>query len=97
MIDENGTVPHGNGNGRLRKGQAVAITRGALTGMTGILDRFKDGQRCLIRLDVVQRGVLLIIDAAAVGERPAVPGTSSHHAASPRRQSDRDDLDCIKL
>lgn len=97
MIDDNGSVRHSNGNGRIRVGQSVALTRGALAGMTGVLERFGDGQRCLIRLDIVERGVLLIIDAAAVRQRPEALVTGSNPEASQSRQPDREDRDCVEV
>jgi hypothetical protein len=56
----------GEHNGRLRVGQAVALQFHALTGLTGVVEGLRDGHRCLVRMDTVQRGVLLVVDARAV-------------------------------
>jgi hypothetical protein len=55
----------------LEVGRAVELQRGKLTGMSGVLLGFRGERRCLIELDDVPRGVLLIIDAAAVKARLA--------------------------
>jgi hypothetical protein len=68
MIDDAGSVPGGNHNGRLRRGQTVELTRGILTGLTGVLESFRDPNRCLLRLNVAENGVLLCINAEAVRE-----------------------------
>lgn len=63
------------GSARLRHGlevgRAVELQRGKLSGMSGVLIGFRGDHGCLIELDHVPRGVLLIIDAAAVKARPA--------------------------
>jgi len=50
----------------LHVGQAVEVRRGTLAGMSGVLIGFKRDHNCMIELDVAQRGVVLIIAAAAV-------------------------------
>ena len=57
------------GAGRLDAGQAVVLCRGALAGLTGVLMRTTADRKCLIRLDDVPQGVLVMIDAAAVVKR----------------------------
>jgi hypothetical protein len=54
----------------LEVGRPVELKRGALAGMSGLLIGFRSERRCLIELDVAQRGVFLSIDCAAVKERP---------------------------
>ena len=55
-------------NGRLRVGQAVALTGGLLAGMTGVVRSFRDDGKCLLSLDGVQCGVLLLINTVDVME-----------------------------
>jgi hypothetical protein len=53
----------------LQAGQAVAVGRGVLKGMRGVLVGFSRDHNCLIELDVAQRGVLLVVPPAAVKAR----------------------------
>lgn len=53
----------------LEVGRSVELERGELTGMSGVLIGFRGEHRCLIELDDVPPGVVLIIDAAAVKAR----------------------------
>jgi hypothetical protein len=56
---------------RLLVGQPVEIRRGVLAGLRGVLMGFGRDQKCLIKLNVAEGGVVLLIDAAAVQERSA--------------------------
>jgi DNA-binding response OmpR family regulator len=51
-------------------GQAVELTRGYLAGLTGVVDHLRDDYKCLIRLNLVQSGVLVSINNDAVIARP---------------------------
>jgi hypothetical protein len=75
MINESNAMSHGDR--RLRVGCAVEVTSGVLGGIMGVLVGFSHGQSCLIRLSGVQRGVLLVIDAASLQERPPEPSVSA--------------------
>jgi hypothetical protein len=70
----------GNGNCRFRVGCAVQVVGGALDGMTGVLMRHRPGNNCVIRLDGIPPGVLVLIDAALLRERSLVPAA---HAVRP--------------
>ena len=50
----------------LRLEQAVEVNRCQLAGLTGVLIGFRGEHHCLIELNVVPRGVVLVIDALAV-------------------------------
>jgi hypothetical protein len=54
----------------LTVGQAVEVNRGSLAELTGVLIGFERGQNCIIQLHVAPEGVVLVIDAAAVQQRP---------------------------
>ena len=87
MIDESSAMSHGGR--RLRIGCAVEVMGGVLSGMTGVVVGFGRGNNCLIRLDGVECGVLLVIAAAALKERPAEPSVSAVNPATalaPRRR-----------
>jgi hypothetical protein len=62
----------GRGQG-LQVGQVVEVKRGALAGISGVLIGFSSDQNCLIELNIVQRGVALIIDRAAVRKTNSAP------------------------
>jgi hypothetical protein len=55
---------------RLQLDQRVRVNRGTLEGLSGVLVGIR-GDRCLIKLDAKPRGVVLLIDAAAVLPREA--------------------------
>ena len=61
----------------LHLGQAVAVKRGPLTGIRGVLLGLRGDGRWMIELDAVQGGVLLIIEPAAVKNRRKVPSKST--------------------
>ena len=46
---------------------------GALAGISGVLIGFSSDQNCLIELDIVQRGVVLVIGSAAVTAKKTTP------------------------
>jgi hypothetical protein len=75
MIDDAGFKPYGDT--RLDVGCAVELTSGVLGGMTGVLVGFSRGHNCLIRLDGVQRGVLVVIDAASLKQCPSEKSASA--------------------
>jgi hypothetical protein len=54
-------------------GQAVEVKRGMLAGISGVLIGFSSDQNCLIELDMVQRGVVLVINRAAVRATNTIP------------------------
>jgi hypothetical protein len=60
----------GRQRGGLQPGQAVEVSRGALTGLSGVLVRCTPGSRWIVRLDGLPGGIVLAIDAAALIERP---------------------------
>jgi len=65
------------GGQELQVGQAVEVQHGALAGISGVLIGFSSDQNCLIELNIVQRGVVLVIGRAAVTAMkttPAGPG-----------------------
>ena len=68
----------------LQVGQAVEVKRGALAGMSGVLIGFSRGHHCRIELDVVQRGVMLVIDRTAVRKRPLVQAKATAAQAGRR-------------
>lgn len=82
MSDDFGKQLPSHGNRWFSVGCAVEIASGALGGMTGVLVGFRRGRNCLIRLDGVEKGVLLEIDAAALEERP--PGLAANSAGPVR-------------
>lgn len=49
-----------------RPGDAVRVKRGALAGVTGIVQRVTDDKRCLITIDVEARGVSALIAASSL-------------------------------
>ena len=55
----------------LQVGKAVEVSRGALVGLSGVLVRCTGGSRWVVRLDGLDRGIVLAIDAAALIERRA--------------------------
>ena len=57
----------------LQAGQAVKVKRGRLAGMTGRVFGFSSDGGCMIALDVVEPGVVLIIEPAAVKKLRKVP------------------------
>jgi hypothetical protein len=62
----------------LQVGQAVEVERGALLGIGGALLGFSPEGNCRIKLDLVQSGVVLIINPAAVRPRPLIEATISN-------------------
>jgi len=56
----------------LRVGQKVEVRRGTLAGFSGVLIGFSPDRNCRIQLDTVERGVVLVIDPAAIRVRPLV-------------------------
>ena len=64
MIDD--AWPRRKGGRRFHVGCAVELTAGVLNGMTGVVVRFSRGHNCLIRLDGVENGVLLVINAGSL-------------------------------
>ena len=74
----NGPAPSAAGCGlRFVVGQAVEVKQGVLAGISGVLIGFSSEHHCLIELNIVQRGVVLVIDRAAVkatNATPAEPG-----------------------
>ena len=81
MSDGTGFKSGGNRNRRFQEGCAVQVIDGALDGMTGVLVRHRPTNNCLIRLDGIQRGVLVLIDAASLRESPLAAPVA--HAARP--------------
>jgi hypothetical protein len=69
MEDRTRTLPHRESKVQLRVGTPVEVTRGLLRGTSGVLTDFRDNDCCLIELNLVQAGVLLMIDRAAVEVR----------------------------
>jgi transcription antitermination factor NusG len=69
---------------RFQVGQRVEVNRGPLAGLSGVLIGLRSGHRCLIELDVTPRGVVLLIDSAAVTKRP----TANLAEFRPRRMPD---------
>ena len=66
----------GRRRGGLQAGQAVEVSRGTLAGLSGVLvSRAPDG-RWVVRLDGLQRGVLLVVDAVALKRRLGRTGQS---------------------
>jgi hypothetical protein len=56
-----------------QEGQAIEISRGALTGLTGCLVRRTVGSRWIVRLDGLPHGVVLEIDAMTMRKRCSEP------------------------
>jgi hypothetical protein len=83
MIDEAGFTLYRIRNPRLYVGCDVEVVRGTLAGMTGVLVGYSPGSNCLIRLDCVQRGVMAMIDAGSLLERPPVPVPAPPRPATP--------------
>jgi hypothetical protein len=69
MYEGHGAAERDNGGQPFHVGQAVALARGKLAGLTGIVERFGPNSRCLIRLDGFESSVFVRIDAALVQER----------------------------
>lgn len=63
----------GRGQG-LQVGQIVEVKHGALAGISGVLIGFSSDNNCLIELPIVQQGVVLVIDRAAVKAMNTTPG-----------------------
>jgi len=62
---------------QLQVGQVIEVQRGALAGISGVLIGFSSDHNCLIELPIVQQGVMLVIDRAAVkatNTTPSGPG-----------------------
>jgi hypothetical protein len=53
----------------LHLGQAVQVEHGLLKGIIGLLISFSANRNCRIELDTPTRGVVLVIDPAAVRPR----------------------------
>lgn len=81
MSDGTGFKLGGNRSCRFREGCAVQIIDGALDGMTGVFVRHRPTNNCLIRLDGIQRGVLVLIDAVSLRESSLAAPVA--HAARP--------------
>jgi hypothetical protein len=74
MTDRTRYIPRahsGRRRGALLVGQTVEVTRGLLAGASGVLTRITADRRCLVELHCQPRGVLILIDPAAVAQRPA--------------------------
>jgi hypothetical protein len=75
MTDRTLSIPPANAGrrrGGLQVGQSVEVTRGLLAGAGGVLLRITADSRCLIELHCEPRGVLILIDPAAVAQCPVV-------------------------
>ena len=75
--NESAQADAAGGGHRLQMGQVVEVRYSELAGISGMLVGFSSNQNCLIELDTVQRGVILVIDPAAVrvtNTTPARPG-----------------------
>jgi len=90
MIDQPNAAAGNNHGGRLRLGQTVELTRGVLAGMRGVLESFRPPRWCLLRLNVAEDGVLLLIDVGAVkeflGERATAAGPPAKDGDAPHDQ-----------
>jgi hypothetical protein len=89
MIDDTGSGEPDVGGRPFQVGQAVALARGKLAGLTGVVERCGPGTRCLIRLDVVESGVRVLIDASCVAEQPYETVTTDGEERSYRRRTQR--------
>jgi hypothetical protein len=69
MNEGNGSARRDNGGRRFQVGQAVALARGKLAGLTGIVERWGPDARCLIRLDGFGSAVFVRIDSSLVEKR----------------------------
>jgi transcriptional antiterminator RfaH len=54
---------------RLEAGTFVTIRTGPLAGMTGIVLRAASGYKFVVRVDLIQRGVSVVVDGATLGKR----------------------------
>jgi hypothetical protein len=81
-MKDRSTSRHGHG---LQVGQAVEVCGGSLIGLSGVLIDIVADRGCEIELDTVERGIVLIIDSAAV---KALPNSSLDQTTSPRPPSD---------
>jgi transcription antitermination factor NusG len=77
----NGIEPHPG----LEVGDRVRITAGAMTGMTGVLDRHKGGFRVVLRLEIIRRSVAVEVDLA---ELERVDPTPNRIAATSSQSDD---------
>lgn len=75
--------------GGLQVGQAVEVRSGVMAGLCGVLERFTRQSHCIVRLDGVERGVLLVVAAAALMERRAELAANSSPGAEIGLQSHR--------
>jgi len=75
--DPTNVPPQASAVGRgqeLRVGQAVEVKYGVLAGIDGVLIGFSTDHHCLIELNIIQQGVVLVIDSAAVKATKTTPG-----------------------
>lgn len=54
---------------RLDPGTPVAVRTGPLAGMTGTVLRAAAGYKFVVRVDLIQRGVSVVVDGATLGKR----------------------------
>jgi hypothetical protein len=59
----------GRRHNSLQAGQVVEVSSGVLAGLSGVLVRSARGSRWIVRVDGLQRGVVLAIEAAALIRR----------------------------
>lgn len=55
----------------LQVGTPVALSRGAMADLSGVLIGFRGDRHCLIELDGAPKGVVLLVDGAVIKERAA--------------------------
>jgi transcriptional antiterminator RfaH len=54
---------------RLEPGTIVTVRTGPLAGMTGTVLRAASGYKFVVRVDLIQRGVSVVVDGATLGKR----------------------------
>jgi transcription antitermination factor NusG len=54
---------------RLEPGAAVTVRTGPLAGMTGTVLRAASGHKFVVRVDLIQRGISVVVDGATLGKR----------------------------
>jgi len=81
----------GRRHNRWQEGQAIEISRGALTGLAGYLVRRTGGSRWIVQVDGLAPGVVVAIAAIALTERGTeLAATGAPPAATrQRRQAKR--------
>jgi len=58
-------------------GETVLITRGALAGLRGTVSNFTTGERCVLSIDAVAKGVQIVISRDAIELSSLVAGEQS--------------------